>query len=183
MLPTMEAQAFPEPVSATSSRFINRELSWLDFNERVLALAVDQSRPLLERVKFVAIYTQNLDEFFQIRVSGLEEQVEAGVAAATPDGMTPTEQLEAIRERVTDLQARAASSFAGDLMPALEKERIRSVHWEQLSDADKGVPRPTVPGAHLPGADAAVGRPRAPVPLHLEPLAEPRGRDPRSAHR
>ena len=83
----MDAEAFPEPVGATSSRFINRELSWLDFNERVLALAEDIA-PLLERVKFVAIYAQNLDEFFQVRVSGLEEQVEAGVfAAATPDGM------------------------------------------------------------------------------------------------
>jgi polyphosphate kinase len=137
MLPTMEAQAFPEPVGDTASRFINRELSWLDFNDRVLALAVDPSRPLLERVKFVAIYTQNLDEFFQIRVSGLEEQVEAGVTAATPDGKAPSEQLEAVRERVSELQARAGGLVGGDLLPALEKERIRLVHWEQLSEADK----------------------------------------------
>ncbi len=137
MLPTMDAHAFPEPVSETASRFINRELSWLDFNDRVLALAEDPSRPLLERVKFVAIYTQNLDEFFQVRVSGLEEQVEAGVTATTPDGMGPREQLEAIRERVSGLQARADELVAGDLLPALEKERIRLVHWEQLADADK----------------------------------------------
>ena len=133
----MSAEAFPQPVGATSSRFINRELSWLDFNDRVLALAEDVSRPLLERVKFVAIYTQNLDEFFQVRVSGLEEQVEAGVTATTPDGMSPGEQLEAIRERVSELQARADELVVSDLLPALEKERIRLVHWEQLSDADR----------------------------------------------
>jgi polyphosphate kinase len=133
----VDAQAFPEQVTATTSRFINRELSWLEFDARVLALAEDPARPLLERVKFVAIYTQNLDEFFQIRVSGLEEQVEAGVAATTPDGMGPQEQLEAIRERVVGLQGRADELVQGDLLPALEKERIRVVHWEQLSDADR----------------------------------------------
>src|SRR3990172_8660405 len=96
----VDAQPFPEPVTATTSRFINRELSWLEFDSRVLAFAEDPARLLLERVKFVAIYTQNLDEFFQIRVSGLEEQVDAGVAATTPDGMGPQEQLAAIRELV-----------------------------------------------------------------------------------
>jgi len=133
----VDTQPFPEPVTAMTSRFINRELSWLDFDSRVLALAEDHARPLLERVKFVAIATQNLDEFFQIRVSGLEEQVEAGVAGSTPDGMTPREQLGAIRERVVALQQRADSLVLGDLLPALEKERIRLVHWEQLTDADK----------------------------------------------
>jgi polyphosphate kinase len=133
----VDAQPFPEPVSATTSRFINRELSWLEFNARVLALAEDPARPLLERVKFVAIYTQNLDEFFQIRVSGLEEQVEAGVAAKTADGMNPHEQLGEIRERVVAMQERADALVLGDLLPALEKERVRLVHWDQLSEADK----------------------------------------------
>ena len=134
----MNAETFPEAMPATSARFLNRELSWLEFNARVLALAEDPARPLLERVKFLAIYTQNLDEFFQIRVSGLEEQVEAGVAAVTPDGMTPPEQLEAIRERIDGLQARAEEVLSTDLTPALEKERIRLVHWEQLSEDDRG---------------------------------------------
>jgi polyphosphate kinase len=133
----VDAQPFPEPVMDVTARFLNRELSWLDFDSRVLALAEDPARPLLERVKFVAIYTQNLDEFFQIRVSGLEEQVEAGVAATTPDGMNPHEQLVAIRERVVALQERADSLVLGELLPALEKERIRVVHWEQLSGDDK----------------------------------------------
>jgi polyphosphate kinase len=137
MVSTVDAQPFPEPVAATTSRFINREVSWLEFDSRVLALAEDPARPLLERVKFVAIYTQNLDEFFQIRVSGLEEQVDAGVAAMTPDGMSPREQLTAIRERVVTLQERADELVLGELLPALEKERIRLVHWEQLDEDDK----------------------------------------------
>jgi polyphosphate kinase len=120
-----------------TARFLNRELSWLEFDSRVLALAEDPARPLLERVKFVAIYSQNLDEFFQIRVSGLEEQVEAGVAATTPDGMSPHEQPVAIREGVVALQERADSLVLGELLPALEKEHIRLVHWEQLSSEDR----------------------------------------------
>jgi polyphosphate kinase len=134
---TVDAQPFPEPVTATTSRFINREVSWLEFDSRVLALAENPVLPLLERVKFVAIFTQNLDEFFQIRVSGLEEQVDAGVAAMTPDGMSPQEQLVAIRERVVALQERADALVQGELLPALEKERIRVVHWDQLADDDK----------------------------------------------
>ncbi|HVF08262.1 MAG TPA: polyphosphate kinase 1 [Actinomycetota bacterium] len=126
-----------DPAVEMGSRFINRELSWLEFEARVLALAEDPARPLLERVKFAAIYSQNLDEFFQIRVSGLEEQVEAGVAATTPDGMTPHEQLAAIRERVQSLQARADALVVDDLLPSLEKEHIRLVHWDQLDAADR----------------------------------------------
>jgi polyphosphate kinase len=108
-------------------RFVNRELSWLDFNERVLAIAADASVPLLERARFLAIFSANLDEFFQIRVAGLQEQVEAGVVRRTPDGRTPAEQLEDIRERTRDVCARAALLFAEELVPALEKERIRIV--------------------------------------------------------
>ncbi|HEY5861235.1 MAG TPA: polyphosphate kinase 1 [Actinomycetota bacterium] len=133
----MCAETFPEAMPATSARFLNRELSWLEFNARVLALAEDPARPLLERVKFVAIYTQNLDEFFQVRVSGLEEQVEAGVAVVTPDGMTPPEQLEAIRERLNGLQARVEGVMSAELLPALEKEGIRLARWDQLGEDDR----------------------------------------------
>jgi polyphosphate kinase len=133
----VDAHTFPEPAMDVTSRFLNRELSWLEFDARVLALAEEPARPLLERVKFVAIFAQNLDEFFQIRVSGLEEQVDAGVVATTPDGMTPHEQLMAIRERVVALQERADALVLGELLPALEKERIRVVHWEQLSAEDR----------------------------------------------
>ena len=134
----MSVHAFPDPelVPAPGARFNNRELSWLEFDARVLALAQDVARPLLERVKFLAIYSQNLDEFFQVRVSGLEEQVEAGVVATTPDGMTPDEQLEAIRERIDDMQSRASGLFTEDLLPMLQKERIRLARWQDLSEDD-----------------------------------------------
>src|SRR3970040_2220006 len=91
------------------SRFLTRELSWLEFNARVLALAEDADLPLLERVKFVAIFADNLDEFFQIRVAGLQEQVEAGVTQRTPDGRTASETLAAIRDRAPDLETRAGA--------------------------------------------------------------------------
>src|SRR5687768_14550565 len=89
--------AFPRTV-----RFLNRELSWLEFDARVLALAEDHSQKLLERLKFLAIFGSNLDEFFQVRVAGLQEQRDAGVGPATPEGLTPDQQLEGIRGRVAE---------------------------------------------------------------------------------
>ncbi|HKE53203.1 MAG TPA: polyphosphate kinase 1 [Actinomycetota bacterium] len=119
------------------ARYLNRELSWLEFNARVLALADDATLPLLERLKFVAIFSQNLDEFFQVRVSGLQEQVEAGVSKRSPDGRTPAEQLEGIRERAQELSDKAAELFATELVPALEKEHIRITRSvEALDPAD-----------------------------------------------
>jgi polyphosphate kinase len=105
----------------------------------VLALAEDAALPLLERLKFVAIFAQNLDEFFQVRVSGLQEQVEAGVSKRSPDGRTPAEQLEGIRERAQELSDKAAGLFAAELVPALEKERIKIVRSvDALDPADLG---------------------------------------------
>ncbi len=130
--------ASPAADIADDARYLNRELSWLEFNARVLALAEDASLPLLERVKFVAIFANNMDEFFQVRVSGLQEQVEAGVVKRSPDGRTPAEQLEGIRERAQELSDRAATVFAAELMPALEKERIRIVRsFDALDPADR----------------------------------------------
>ncbi|HEU4831343.1 MAG TPA: RNA degradosome polyphosphate kinase [Actinomycetota bacterium] len=130
--------ASPTVDLADDARYLNRELSWLEFNARVLALAEDASLPLLERVKFVAIFASNMDEFFQVRVSGLQEQVEAGVVKRSPDGRTPAEQLEGIRERAQELSDRAATVFATELMPALEKERIRIVRsFDALDPADR----------------------------------------------
>jgi polyphosphate kinase len=103
----------------------------------VFALAEDAELPLLERLKFVAIFSRNLDEFFQVRVSGLQEQVEAGVSKRSPDGRTPAEQLREIRERAQELSDKAAELFAAELVPALEKERIRIVRSvEALDPAD-----------------------------------------------
>src|SRR6202011_4052789 len=84
-------------------RFSNRELSWLEFGARLLDLAEDGRVPLLERVKFLAIFSEGLDEFFQVRVAGLEDQVAAGLRTRSPDGLSPKEQLEAITRRATEL--------------------------------------------------------------------------------
>src|SRR5712671_7891740 len=83
-----------------SSQFINRELSWLEFNQRVLNEALDKTNPLLERVKFFCIVSSNLDEFFEVRVAGIKQQIESGVAERTIDGLTATENLRAIIKRV-----------------------------------------------------------------------------------
>src|SRR5207244_12861747 len=89
--------------AADSPRYIDRELSWLEFNARVLALAENASLPLLERAKFLAIFSSNLDEFFQVRVSGLKDQLAAGIRPTSPEGMDQVEQLRAIRARVEEL--------------------------------------------------------------------------------
>jgi len=124
--------AFPR-----TERFLNRELSWLEFNVRVLALAEDASNRLLERVKFFSIFSSNLDEFFQVRVAGLQEQREAGVGPASPEGLTPEEQLAGITALVAELYRRTDASWMKDLRPALEKEGVRLVDWSELDDRDR----------------------------------------------
>ena len=114
------------------SRYINRELSRLDFDERVLALAEEAKLPLLERVRFLAIFSQNLDDFFQVRVAGLKEQVLAAVAAASPDGMSPQDQLKAIRTRVEGLVQRQLALYNHDLVPALAQAGISLVRGDDV---------------------------------------------------
>ena len=114
-------------------RYLNRELSQLDFDERVLAMAEDPKLPLLERVRFLAIFSQNLDDFFQVRVAGLKEQVLAAVAVASPDGMSPLEQLRSIRSRVEGLVARQVASFNDGIVPALADAGIALVRADQVT--------------------------------------------------
>jgi polyphosphate kinase len=121
----LEAQA-PSPELA-AALFANRELSWLDFNDRVLQLAEDESLPLLERVKFLAIFTTNLDEFFMIRVAGVHDQVDARIDARGPDGLTPGETLEAVARRVAELDRRHSRQFRDVLQPKLAEQGIRIV--------------------------------------------------------
>ncbi len=118
-------------------RLFNRELSWLAFNERVLALATRDDVPLLERTKFLAIFTSNLDEFFQVRVSGLMEQVAAGLTRETADGMRPSEQLAAIRQYVVELMDDQTSIFHDRLVPQLAAEGVRFSNWSTLDDDDR----------------------------------------------
>ena len=117
-------------------RLANRELSWLDFDERVLALAEDPAQPLLERVRYCAIVSANLDEFFQVRVAGLKDQVAAGVTAPAPDGRSAGEQLEEIRARVEALVARQQRAFLDDLVPSLEAAHVTVARWADLDEAD-----------------------------------------------
>ena len=121
----------------TETRFINRELSLLDFQERVLSLAESGDRPLLERVRFVAIVSGNLDEFYQVRVAGLFEQAAGGITQASPDGMSPQQQLAAIRERVISINASIDSLVTKELIPALAEEQIEIVAYDTLDARDR----------------------------------------------
>jgi polyphosphate kinase len=130
----------PEEAAAwqrSADRFINRELSWLDFGERLLDLASDERLPLFERVKFLALFSEGLDEFFQVRVAGLEDQVAAGLRLRSPDGMGPAEQLSAIADRTTELVARESALFAGQVRPALAAHGLAIVDFETLEDGDR----------------------------------------------
>ena len=126
-------QAGPSASAPEAPRYLNRELSQLDFDERVLAMAEDTKLPLLERVRFLAIFSQNLDDFFQVRVAGLKEQVLAAVAVASPDGMSPLEQLRSIRGRVEGLVARQVRSFNDGIVPALAEAGIALVRADEVT--------------------------------------------------
>ena len=106
-----ETQETPDGLPLDSTElYANRELSWLDFNDRVLQLAEDERLPLLERVKFLAIYSSNLDEFFMVRVAGHHDQVDARIDSRGPDGLSPSETIERIAEKVTEQGKRATTS-------------------------------------------------------------------------
>jgi polyphosphate kinase len=118
-------------------RLLNRELSWLDFDARVLSLADAPSVPLLERAKFLAIFASNLDEFFQVRVAGLKDQLAAGLGRVSADGLGPAEQLKAIRARVDDLTRHQDRIFLTEVVPALGEQGIRLSDWDELDDEDR----------------------------------------------
>jgi len=140
---TLDTIGVPLPVddadtmAVSPSRFVNRELSWLDFNARVLHLAEDENVPLLERVKFLAIFSTNLDEFFQVRVAGLKDQVAAGLSSNTPDEMTPGVQLLDIRDRVEALTKHQQSLFLEDIVAALADRGIVFSAFDELDEDDR----------------------------------------------
>jgi len=115
-----------------SDRFGNRELSWLDFNARVLALAHEESIPLLERVKFCGIFSSNLDEFYQVRVAALKDQVAAGIVKPSHDGLSPSRQLKEIAKRVGALVDEQEELLLGNLLPQLAEHGIALCDWESL---------------------------------------------------
>jgi polyphosphate kinase len=126
-----------DPPDGPAPRLLNRELSWLDFNERVLALAADETTPLLERLKFCAIFSSNLDEFFQVRVAALKDQVAAGVSQLSPDGRAPGQQLLEIGDRVEDLVRQQEDLFLDTLVPAIAAHGIALCRWSDLDLDDR----------------------------------------------
>ena len=129
----------PRPIPENPNLFINREVSWIRFNRHVLDEAYDTSHPLLEQVKFLAIFANNLDEYFMIRVSGLQRQVTKGVLKSPPDGMTPTQQLDAIRQMlIPELEAQS-DLWNTKLLPQLDAAGIHIHHYADLSDEQKKV--------------------------------------------
>ncbi len=123
--------------SISPELYINRELSWIEFNKRVLHEACNPAHPLLERVKFIAIFSSNLDEFFMIRVSGLEKQVEAGNDTLSFDGLSPMQQLLEIRQRTIEMLSERSRLFYEELMPQLAEAGISFAKYEQLSETQK----------------------------------------------
>jgi len=126
--------------TAPATRYLNRELSWLDFNERVLALAGQEEMPLLERAKFLAIFAANLDEFFMVRVAGLKRQQAAGMAQMrSADGLTSAEQLARVQRRVADMAQRHARLFHEDVGPGLAERGVRVTRWAELTRAQRAI--------------------------------------------
>jgi polyphosphate kinase len=142
--PAAPAEAAPSPDVVETveeplpeGRFLNRELSWLDFNARVLALAEDRVVPLLERAKFLAIFASNLDEFYMVRVAGLKRRLQTGLPALGADGLTPREQLRLIAARTAELVSRQATVFTTDVAPALAAHNVKIATWADLGTAEK----------------------------------------------
>ena len=152
--------------------YFNRELSWIEFNRRVLEEVQDASHPLLERIKFLAIFSSNLDEFFMIRVSGLKDQIEAGVVNLPPDGMTPTQQLERLRAIVLPMMQEQRRIFYEELLPLLDAAGIQIHRYADLGDADCDWLRAYFQTEILPVLTPIGGRHGPPLPPHLESQPE-----------
>ena len=131
-----EGEAPPAP-DLPADRFSNREMSWLDFNARVLAQAEDRRVPLLERLKFLAIFASNLDEFYMVRVAGLKRRLDMGLTVRSADGRSPRETLAQIGARVQELAQRHARCWLDDVEPALADAGIRVLHWAELDRTER----------------------------------------------
>jgi polyphosphate kinase len=128
-------EAVPDELPA--DRYLERELSWLQFNERVLQLAMDPMVPLLERARFLAIFSSNLDEYFMVRVAGLKRRIATGLAVRTAAGLEPRELLERIARLAHELMQQHAAVFQHEVRPALEAEDVFIVRWDELDDAER----------------------------------------------
>jgi len=127
----------PSEHELPADRFLERELSWLDFNQRVLELAEDETIPLLERVNYLSIFASNLDEFFMVRVASLKRRIATGIAVPSPSGLSPQEVLQQIADRTRELQSRHAELFAAKVSKELAEHDIQVVHWSTLTEEEK----------------------------------------------
>ncbi len=138
---TMELSVVPDPAVTDEplpdNRFLDRELSWLAFNQRVLELSEDEDLPILDRAKFLAIFASNLDEFFMVRVAGLKRRIATGIAVRAASGFTPREVLENIWDTAYELQRQQARLFHDSVLPDLEAEGIQMLRWDELTPAEK----------------------------------------------
>ena len=130
-----ELQAGEEPLP--NDRFFDRELSWLKFNKRVLELAQDEDLPIIERASFAAIFANNLDEFFMVRVAGLKRRIDTGIAVTAASGLSPRQQLRAISEQAHRLQDEHAHYIIDHILPDLAKEQIVLLSWDKLTAAEQ----------------------------------------------
>ena len=175
-----ESTATPSPDLNDPSLYINRELSCWPSRGACSRRPTTSDNPLLERVKFLSIFSSNLAEFFMVRIAGLQQQVEAGVADVSADGLTPAEQLGACRDEALRAHARGAPC-------AVATSRCRSwprpasyiLDYEELDDEQRAAADAYFDEHGLPGAHAAGVRPRPAVPAHLQPEPQPRGAAPR----
>ena len=138
-LDTSQLKQDPPAKEPEPEQLLNRELSWLEFNWRVLYQAIDERTPLLERLAFLAIFNSNLDEFYQKRVGGLKRQIATGLLTRTPEGMTPRQQLEAVREKVLPMLEAQARCFEQDVKPALAAEGIHLMKWADLTAEEREI--------------------------------------------
>jgi polyphosphate kinase len=127
----------PSEHELPADRFLERELSWLDFNQRVLELAEDENIPLLERVNYLSIFASNLDEFFMVRVASLKRRIATGIAVSSPSGLSPQEVLQQIADRTRELQSRHAELFASTISKQLAQHDIQVEHWSTLTPEEQ----------------------------------------------
>ena len=173
----------PDQAELPAGRYLDREESWLRFSQRVLELAEDENLPLLERVRFESIFASGLDEFFGVRVAGRIRRMATGLPVERASGKSSGEILRQTLDLAHGLSMRARAVLRRPAPARPGRGRDRDPALEGADRARAGRPPAPVPGAHLPGAHPAGGRPGPPVPLHLQPVAQPRGHDRRLGHR
>lgn len=155
-------------------RSFNRELSWLDFNDRVMSLAFDTSVPLLERVRFAAICAGNMDEFFEVRVAAVRDRVTNGLHGPGADGMQPTDVLRSVLDRTAGFAERHDKLVLDVLLPELAHHGIEVVHWINTTEQERGEASSLYDRLLHPVLTPLAVDPGPSVPCHLQPVAQHR---------